>query len=884
MGHDPARWDRIEELFREALERPEADRLAFLDAQSGEDPELLAEVLALLEADGRDHSLLDREAGRVARDVLDGSVPNVTHFGPYRVLDVLGRGGMGVVYLAEREDLRKRVAVKVLRDAWLSPVWRARFEREERTLAQLNHPGVATLHDADVLEDGTPYFVMEYVEGVPVTAYCEERALGIPARLRLFRAVCEVVLYAHRQAVIHRDLKPSNVLVTGDGRVKLLDFGIAKHLETLETAEEQIGTALAPMTPAYAAPEQLTGDPVGVYTDVYALGVILYELLAGRHPYVLKGLTPGQMENRILEGEPEPPSWAATGAGSSGSFSSVARQAAPTRHEWADLDVICLTAIQEDPGHRYPTVEALIRDLDHYADGQPLDARPATVGYRTGKFLRRHLRMVGVAAGVVALVSGMLGFHTIQLAAERDRVRVEAQKAAQVSEYVISLFGTGDPYAAEADELDVRVLLERGERQAEALADQEAVKAAMLNTLGRVHAQLSNYERAEVLLTRALDLRRQGGARLEVAESLSSLGGLLVDTGEYDRAEEVLREALALREHELPANHPELASTLSDLGSVRTYKGRYADAEALHRLAVRIYRAIDDRPQEALGAALNRLAVALFQQGKYSEAEPRYREALAVKMAVFGPEHASVTRVMANLGKLYEEVGDFELADSLLTEALRIRRATLGDDHFETAVGLGQIATLVSAMGDHERAERYLREALAIRERILSPTHPNVGTTLNNLASTLELRGDYDEAARLYERAAEVYAESLGERHRFTAIALANLAQVHLRRGHPEEAYPRYREAVSILEEVHPENHQELAHNRSRFGGVLVVLGRHAEAEPLLLEGFETLDEELGVDHPRTREAAARLVDLYEELGEPHRAERFQTVLAEGGT
>ena len=880
MIHDPARWDRIEELFRRALERDEDDREAFLEVECEDDPSLLAEVLELLEAHDREHPLLDREVGRVARDVLDGSVPNAPRFGPYRVLDVLGRGGMAVVYLAEREDLQNRVAVKVLRDAWLSPTRRARFEREERTLAQLNHPGIATLHDADVLEDGTPYFVMEYVEGVPLTIYSEERSLAIPERLHLFRAVGEAVQYAHQQAVIHRDLKPSNVLVTDDGRVRLLDFGIAKQLDGLEMPGDQTATGLAPMTPAYAAPEQFTGAPLGVYTDVYALGVILYELLAGRHPHALEGLTPGQIENRILESEPEPPSLVAASAVAD---RSSIRPAALPRHEWADLDVICLKAMQKDPGRRYPTVEALVRDLDHCRDGQPLEARPDTLRYRTGKFLRRNRREVAAAAAMLALSAGMLGFHAVQLGAERERALVEAEKAAQVSEYMIGLFGAGDPYAPEADEVDLRVLLERGERQAEELADQEEVKAAMLNTLGRVHAQLSDYERAEALLIRALDLRRQVGTPLEVAESLANLGGLLIDTGEYDRAEEVLREALGLRERELPANHPALAATLSDLGSVLRYKGGYAEAEALHRLAVRVLRATHAEPHEELGMALNRLAVALFQQGKYDEAELRYREALAVKTTVFGSKHAGVTRVMANLGKLYEEVGDFLRADSLLTEALRIRRATLGDDHFETAVGLGQLATLVSAMGEHERAEAYLREVLQIRERILSPTHPNIGTTLNNLASTVELQGDYDEAARLYERAADIYAESLGERHRFTAIALANLAQVHLRRGDPEEAYPHYREAVSILEEVHPENHQELAHNRSRFGGILVALGRHAEAEPLLLDAFERLAEELGADHPRTREAASRLVELYEELGDPLRAESYQAAVVGGG-
>jgi eukaryotic-like serine/threonine-protein kinase len=280
-------------------------------------------------------------------------------------------------------------------------------------------------------------------------------------------------------------------------------------------------------------------------------------------------------------------------------------------------------------------VEALLRDLSHFRRGEPLEARPDTIGYRTGKFLRRHRRPVAAAAVIAAVLVGMVGFHTVRLAEQRDRAQTEAEKAERISEYLIGLFDAGDPYEADAGELDVRTLLERGERRAEELGDRAVVQAAMLNALGRVHTQLSDFERAASLLERALELRRHGGEPLDIAESLSNLASLRVDTGDYDGAEAALREALAIRERHLPANHPALAGTLSDLGTVLRYKGQYREAEALHRLAVRIRRAIHGRPHEELGFALNRLAVALFQQGDYAAAERYYREALAVSLAVF---------------------------------------------------------------------------------------------------------------------------------------------------------------------------------------------------------------------------------------------------------
>jgi eukaryotic-like serine/threonine-protein kinase len=886
MGMDARRWERAQRLFHAALELPATERSAYLEGECADDAALVSEVMALLEEDARAGATLEPDVARLASAVLDGSVPGVRVIGPYRILRVLGHGGMGVVYLAERDDLGSRVAIKVLRDAALSPVRRERFEREQQTLAQLNHPSIARLYDADTLPDGTPYFVMEYVEGMPITEYCDTAGVSIADRLRLFRDVCVAVQHAHRHAVVHRDLKPSNILVTanggdgaGDGQVKLLDFGIAKQLERLDSPAQQTQTGLRLMTPAYAAPEQVRGEPVGVHTDVYSLGAVLYQMLTGVPPFDLSGRTPAEVETMIVTAEPERPSirWGRADCRSPGG------PRVRDRRQGKDLDVLCLTAMHKDPQRRYPTVEALIRDLDHFRREEPLEARADTVRYRAGKFVRRNRRQVTAAALLAAVLMGLVGFHTVRLAEQRDRAQMSAAKAERISEYLIGLFEAGDPYAAGPANLDVQTLLERGERRAWELTEQPELQAAMLNVLGRVHTQLSDYERAALLLERALELRRERGEAVDIAESLTSLASLYVDQGDYDGAEAALREALTLRERHLPGNDPALASNLSDLGTVLGYKGQYQDAEALHRMAVRIRRTSHGGPHEELGFSLNRLAVSLFQQGNYDEAERTYREALAVSLTVFGPEHASVTRVLANLGKLYEELGNYTVADSLLTEALRIRRATLGDDHFETAVGLGQLASLRTLMGDPEGAERYLRESLAIRERILAPTHPSIGTIANNLALTLEHQGEYGEAEALYRRAVDIYAESLGERHRFTGVALSNVANILFLQGDLEAAHDHYLQALGILHEAHPENHQELAHNRSRFGAVLAARARYEEAEPLLLDAYGTLSAQLGPDHTRTRQAAERIVALYEAWERHERAMPYREALAAGG-
>src|ERR1700733_10918126 len=380
---DSSRWQKVQSLFHQAADLPESDRRGFLETECAGDPALINEVLMLLQEDSRGGSLLDRDIAHVAHDVFhDPSADSqpFKEFGPYRIIKMLGEGGMGVVYLAEREDLGSQVAIKILRDAWLSPARRARFAAEQRTLAQLNHPSIARLYDADTSPDGTPFFVMEYVEGIPLTNYCQQHRCPVAERLRLFREVCEAVLYAHQHAVIHRDLKPSNILVKPDGTVRLLDFGIAKHLENLGDSVDQTMTGLRLMTPAYAAPEQIRGEQVGIQSDVYSLGIILYQLLAGRLPFDLANRAPVQAEKIITETTPAKPSAAAAEKIAALWESGSRSKAAANRAQWADLDVLCLKAMHKDARRRYQSAEALIRDIDHYLKGEPLEARAGTPG------------------------------------------------------------------------------------------------------------------------------------------------------------------------------------------------------------------------------------------------------------------------------------------------------------------------------------------------------------------------------------------------------------------------------------------------------------------------------------------------------------------------
>ena len=850
--------DRLEHLFRAAQLHPPDERPAFLDAACADDPALRAEIESLLAADedADAHAFLDapppdwEDALRAAADPLDGA-----HVGPYRVVRRLGQGGMGDVYLGLREQpFRRYVALKVLREGAASRDVLARFAVERQILASLDHPGIARLVDGGLTEHGLPYLAMDYVEGRPVTTYCDERRLSIPERLQLFCAVCDAVHYAHQNLVLHRDLKPSNILVTARGEVKLLDFGIAKLLNP------HLGPAEAPvtraeqrfLTPEYASPEQIRGEPLTTASDVYSLGVLLYELLTGRRPHRLDGCTTEEMIRIVSERDPAPPSTAVTRPAESESEPvAEARSASPERlqrHLRGDLDAIAMMALRKQPHARYGSAELLAQDVERHLAHQPVLARKGSRRYRLGMMLRRHrLEATAIAAVLVALVGG-LGvalWQQAEAARERDTAHLEARKAEEVTAFVLSLFERADPTAAPGDTVRVRDVLDAGAARVEAmLGTQPAVGTELLHVIAQAYRNLGRYDRAAGLMARAYALRRDhlGPSDDATLGTIYALADLRVAQGQYAEAEADFRAYVAAATERYGERHPTVLRGTYRVWGALHQQGRAASADSLFPTLLALDRALPEADDPDRAFVLGELAYALLAMRRYADAEPYAHRALAMKQRLHGDAHPDVADAHKLLASALTQQGRPAEAEPHAREAVRLNALLFPDGHDQAASALYQLALTHRDLSRSDEAEQALRDAAAMLRRL----H--------------------------------------GTRHRSLPLYLTTLADLLEEQNEPARAEPVRRDIVGILAERSGESAPSTLVARANLGDTLRRLRRFAEAEPLLLGSYDALAAALGPEHARTRRVAEQLADLYDAWYRPTDAARYRALALEAAS
>ena len=749
------RWERLRELLGRALDLEPDERAAFAADACGGDEALRAELLGLLAAhDAR--GPLDRVEETV-REILEARAEAELgeRVGPYRLVRVIDYGGMGAVYLAEREgDFTQRVAIKLTHLGLDTPAVLTRFVEERQILARLEHPNIARLLDGGITPGGRPYFAMEYVEGEPLTEYCDARRLDLDSRLRLFLQICRAVHYAHQNLVVHRDLKPPNILVTQDGQAKLLDFGIAKLLER-DSAADHVLTTQRWFTPEYAAPEQVRGGAITTSTDIYALGLILYELLTGQRAHRLAGASSGEIERIIVDEEPARPS---------ALVSATARR----RQLTGDLDTIVLKALQKEPARRYASAEQFAEDIERHQLGLPVRARPDTLGYRATKFVRRHryaLSAVFVIAltlvGGIAATSWQARAATEQSRVARDervRARLEAERAEQVSQFLVDIFRTTDPANLSGDTVTVRELLERGRLQVERqLVDQPVILASMLDAIGRIYRNLGRYDQAQEVWGRALELRRKtlGPTHPEVAANLTELGILHHRFARYDLAEPLLREALAMWQQQVGQPGADLATTLSSLADLHLIKRDYGRAEQLYREAVEVRRSALGPEHPDVASDLTNLAT-LYLHSEPALADSLYSAALAVQRKRLLPGNAHMLETLDGMAAARYRLGRLDDAFNLHMEALNMRRRLLGDGHVETVFSLESLAMVSEKRGNRNAAESYYREALVLKRKLFGAGQPPLTPPLIGLGKLLHADKRCAEARALLQEALDI--------------------------------------------------------------------------------------------------------------------------------
>jgi len=830
MTQPPDPLLQIRELFDLLMEQPADRRRAWLDGATNWDPEVREAVRRLMAAGESTATFLDNPGGIPMPAPTGGGLSAGQRLGSYEVVRLVGTGGMGAVYEAVRADAqyRKRVAIKLVQRGLDSELTLARFRRERQILASLEHRNIATLLDGGITPDGHPFLVMEFIEGEPITDWCDARALPIRQRIALFRQVCAAVQHAHKNLIVHRDLKPANILVTPDGTVKLLDFGIAKLLGD-ELAADGIpltqGDARA-FTPEYASPEQIRGDPLTTATDVYSLGVVLFELLAGRRPQVV-GRSMADIARALDQPAPRPSSVVSNAAAHHAGERSAPRL---SRTLSGELDNIALVALRKEPERRYGSVEALGEDLQRFLAGRPVKAERDWAGYRIRKFVQRNT--AAVAASVLVLLA--LAGGIIATTRESRRLRIEQAKAVSVSGFLQQLLSSVQPATGGRD-----VLAQAAAQMDSGLANQPGVRGDLEAVIGQSYLSLGRFDDAEPHFRKELDLARQvdGANSISAVRGLFHLGSLFARKGEIERADSYFVTAADTKRRLSRDPDLLLVDILSSRASLEHDRGRLAASEALHREVLALRRALEGERSDNVASSLNNVAVSVGEQNRWGEADSLHRAAVAI------------------LRRNHPEPNP-ALADAL-----------------------GGLAAALDFEGKDAAADSAFQEVLGLRLKLLGARHPDYNFTLLGYATFLMEHGRFQEAA---DRSSEILANrggSLPDTHPVIPAALLIYGKSLDGLGRMDEGGAAIEECVALRRKIYPPTHWLVGNSERHLGEHYTRAARYADAERVLLHGYGLVLAGLGPDHPRTQDAVKALAELYRRWGRPAREAEYRAKL-----
>ncbi len=852
------RWLRLQEIFASAVDLPSDQQKQFVADACGDDDELRQEIVAMLRCDtapenGPLTNALDAAIDATTTDRRQALIGTVV--GSYRLVSILGHGGAGSVYLAERSDRQysAQVAVKIVESAALHPDMSLRFRAERQILASLNHPNIARLVDAGETEKGLPFLVMEYVHGEPVDRFCDSHKLSIEARLELFLQICSAVQYAHQNLVVHRDLKPANILVTGDGIPKLLDFGIAKLLDTSPVVTQSL--ALTRMndrllTPEYASPEQILGRPVTTASDVYALGIVLYELLTGRRPYSVAATSQLELERSICVTDPPRPSaivrkpieieGKAPVAAASLAASRGLTAEKLERSLSGDIDAIVMRALRKEAVHRYGSVDQLATDLRRYLSNEPVVARQGNWAYYSQRFIRRHAFGVAASAvgiGFLAVFAVMTSIQAQRIADERDRATQEGQRAEQVSNFMLDVFAAADPFVSQGKEVTARELLDQASRRISGdLNQQPEVRARLLEAIGRSYRRQGQFDRAVVYLEDSVRLRRQTPA---------------------------------------PASSG-LAITLTELAITLKELGRFEESERSFNDAVSILQGLGEDRTPATAELLSGLGQMEIQQGNVEKAQEYFEKAAALMSENFGAQSTEVAAVLSDLMSVKLWQNDLESAEKMARQVVNIYRVSVPELHPDRVMAEYLLGDILTRRGRIDEAGNLLEKALEAQRILYGDTSPRTAATLDALGLTRLAQNRMEEAEKLAREAASSSEKAYGENHFMTGYYHSMLGAALIRRGKLAEAETSLRRALTIFETSLPADHQYVASAEHYLGEVMLATNRLTDAESLLTAAMNRW-RRAGAPEARIARSASALGEVLFKLNRPKEAEKYLT-------
>lgn len=811
-----------------------------------DDPVLVREVEELVSAYGRREGFIERPLAKIGSLISpEHGVPDLggTAVGAYRLLHLIGEGGMGEVWYAQQEfPVHRHVAVKLIKAGMATREVVARFESERQAIALMEHPAIAKVYDAGSTPGGHPYFAMEYVEGVPITAYCDQHRLNIRERLKLFIRVCEGVQHAHQKAIIHRDLKPSNILVVDvDGKPvpKIIDFGVARATSQRPTPETVLLTRAGMIlgTPDYMSPEQANAgeEDIDTRTDVYSLGVILYELLAGALPFDFRRLPLDEVLRKLREGNMPPPSvrFRSTPDSSAIAQNRQADAEKLTRQIRGDLDAITLNALERDRSQRYGTPSELAADIGRCLRSEPVTARPANVAYRVRKFLRRHAA-AATAASLTVLLMVSLG---IGEAVQLRRITRERDRADRIAGFMTGMFKVSDPGESRGNTITAREILDKASKEIGTdLAKDPELQAQMMYVMGYVYNDLGLYRLAEPLLDRTLSIRRHilGSENPATAESMAELANIFRAEGRFAEAAKLDAEAFTIRRRTLGPDHRDTLQSMSALARNREKAGRFQEAEQLHRDVLEARRRVLGPEHPDTVKSIDNLGKVLDDEGHYGEAEALEREALDIRRRVLGPDHPDTLRTLHHLADTYYGEGRYGEAEKLHRQEMNEYRRIAGPEHVDTLNAMVALANALDDEGKYAEAEMLARQALEVQSRVLGRESPDALLAANNLAEILGDEGRYAEAEKIHREVVAGRTRVLGPEHSDTLYSISKLAWILILSGHLDEAEKLSGQALDGQTRVLGRNHPDTAETTYNLACIAALRGRVGEAISLL--------------------------------------------------